>query len=223
MKFNIAIDGPSAAGKSTIADLLAKKYDLVKLDTGAMYRCVGYLINLNQIDVDNEAEVLKVFEDFDLDIKTDGTIILNDNIINEQIRNDKISMLASKASKHEKVREKLVALQQTIAKSKGYVLEGRDIGTVVLPDALIKIYLEADLSIRAKRRYKEYVENNMDVDYQSIEDDIKKRDFQDINREHSPLKKADDATVVDVSYLTLDQVVEKISNIIDKKLGELHD
>ncbi len=223
MKFNIAIDGPSAAGKSTIADLLAKKYDLVKLDTGAMYRCVGYLINLNQIDVDNEAEVLKVFEDFDLDIKTDGTIILNDNIINEQIRNDKISMLASKASKHEKVREKLVAFQQTIAKSKGYVLEGRDIGTVVLPDALIKIYLEADLSIRAKRRYKEYVENNMDVDYQSIEDDIKKRDFQDINREHSPLKKADDATVVDVSYLTLDQVVEKISNIIDKKLGELHD
>ncbi len=223
MRFNIAIDGPSAAGKSTIATLLASKYNLVKLDTGAMYRCVGYLIDKNDIDVENEEEVLKIFENFDLNIKTDGTIILNGSNINEQIRNDKISMLASMASKHEKVREKLVSLQQTIAKSKGYVLEGRDIGTVVLPDALIKIYLEADLSIRAKRRYKEYVENNMDVDYQSIEDDIKKRDFQDINREHSPLKKADDATVVDVSYLTLDQVVEKISNIIDKKLGEFHD
>ncbi len=223
MRFNIAIDGPSAAGKSTIATLLASKYNLVKLDTGAMYRCVGYLIDKNDIDVENEEEVLKIFENFDLNIKTDGTIILNGSNINEQIRNDKISMLASMASKHEKVREKLVSLQQTIAKSKGYVLEGRDIGTVVLPDALIKIYLEADLVIRAKRRYKEYVENNMDVDYQSIENDIRKRDFQDINRKHSPLKKADDAIVVDVSFLSLDQVVEKISNIIDKKLGEFHD
>lgn len=223
MKFNIAIDGPSAAGKSTIAQLLADKYNLIKIDTGAMYRCVGYLINQKDLDVENEASVLKVFEDFDLDIKVNGDIFLNDMLMNDKIRNDKISMLASKASKHEKVREKLVALQQEMALSKGYVLEGRDIGTVVLPDALIKIYLEADLDIRAQRRYDEYVENNMNVEYKEIKDDIEKRDFQDINREHSPLKKAKDASVVDVSYLTIDKVVEEISNIIDRKLGEYHD
>lgn len=223
MKFNIAIDGPSAAGKSTIAQLLADKYNLIKIDTGAMYRCVGYLINQKDLDVENETSVLKVFEDFDLDIKVNGDIFLNDMLMNDKIRNDKISMLASKASKHEKVREKLVALQQKMALSKGYVLEGRDIGTVVLPDALIKIYLEADLDIRAQRRYDEYVENNMNVEYKEIKDDIEKRDFQDINREHSPLKKAKDASVVDVSYLTIDKVVEEISNIIDRKLGEYHD
>ena len=128
-------------------------------------------------------------------------------------------MLASTVSKHLKVREKLVSLQQEIAKNKGYILEGRDIGTVVLKDALVKIYLEADVNIRAKRRYNEYIDKNMQVDFKSIEDDIKKRDYQDINREHSPLKKADDAVAVDVSYLTIDEVVEKISNINDKKLG----
>lgn len=220
MKFNIAIDGPSAAGKSTIAQLLADKYNLIKLDTGAMYRCVGYLINEKKLDVENEQAVLSIFNDFNLNIKANGEIFLNDVKVNDKIRNDKISMLASTASKHEKVRERLVALQQDIAKSKGYVLEGRDIGTVVLPDALIKLYLEADVTIRAQRRYKEYVEKAMSVDLKAIEADIKKRDYQDINREHSPLKKADDAIVVDVSYLTIDEVIEKISNIIDKKLGE---
>ncbi|NLC54781.1 MAG: (d)CMP kinase [Erysipelothrix sp.] len=220
MKFNVAIDGPSAAGKSTIAELIADKYNLIKIDTGAMYRCVGYLINEKNIDVNDEAAVLTVFNDFDMDIKVDGTILLNNIVMNEKIRNDKISMLASTVSKHLKVREKLVSLQQEIAKNKGYILEGRDIGTVVLKDALVKIYLEADVNIRAKRRYNEYIDKNMQVDFKSIEDDIKKRDYQDINREHSPLKKADDAVAVDVSYLTIDEVVEKISNIIDKKLGE---
>ena len=220
MKFNIAIDGPSAAGKSTIAQLLADKYNLIKLDTGAMYRCVGYLINEKNLDAEDEESVLSIFKDFDLNIKANGEIFLNNVKVNDKIRNDKISMLASTASKHEKVREKLVGLQQEIAKSKGYVLEGRDIGTVVLPDAFIKLYLEADVSIRAQRRYNEYMQKSMSVDLKAIEEDIKKRDYQDINRKHSPLKKADDAIVVDVSYLTIDEVIEKISNIIDIKLGE---
>lgn len=223
MKFNIAIDGPSAAGKSTIAQLLADKYNLIKLDTGAMYRCVGYLIKELNLDVEDEDSVLNVFDNFDLEIKADETIILNNKVINDKIRNDAISMLASRASKHQKVREKLVSLQQDIAKSKGYILEGRDIGTVVLPDALIKIYLEADVSIRAERRYKEYMEKDMEVKFKDIEDDIKKRDHQDINRKHSPLKKAKDASVIDVSYSTINEVIENISNIIDKRLGEFHD
>lgn len=223
MKFNIAIDGPSAAGKSTIAQLLAEKYNLIKLDTGAMYRCVGYLIKEKKLDVETEKSVLKVFDNFDLDIKADGTITLNNKMMNKKIRNDEISMLASKASKHEKVREKLVSLQQDIAKSKGYILEGRDIGTVVLKDALVKIFLEAKVTIRAERRYKEYIEKNMDVNFSDIENDIKERDYQDINRKHSPLKKAKDAIVVDVSYLNIDEAIKEISDIIDKKLGEYHD
>lgn len=223
MKFNVAIDGPSAAGKSTISKLIAKKFDLIKLDTGAMYRCVGYLVDKNNLNVEDEASVLKVFDNFDLDIKNDGSITLNNVLMNDKIRNDKISMLASKASKHLKVREKLVSLQQEIAKSKGYILEGRDIGTVVLPDALVKIYLEADVKVRAKRRYQEYLEKNMQVDYKDIEADIRQRDFQDINRENSPLKKADDANVVDVSDLNIEEVVNEISKIIQKKLGEFYD
>lgn len=223
MKFNIAIDGPSAAGKSTIAKLLATKYNLIKIDTGAMYRCVGYLINDLDLDVEDEVEVLKVFDNFNLDLTSDGKIFLNDIEVSDKIRNDNISLLASRASRHPKVREKLVSLQQVMAKNKGYILEGRDIGTVVLPDALIKIYLKADVEVRAHRRYLEYFEKNMDVEYQMIEDDIRKRDFTDINREHSPLKKAKDAKVVDVSHLSIEEVVSKISNIIDDKLGEFHD
>lgn len=223
MKFNIAIDGPSAAGKSTIATLIADKYNLVKLDTGAMYRCVGYLIEKNNLIVEDEESVMTVFNNFDLDIKTDGSIILNNEVLNEKIRNDKISMLASSASQHEKVRAKLVSIQQEMAKSKGYILEGRDIGTVVLPDALIKIYLEADVGVRAQRRHAEYIKKGMDVDLSLIEDDIRKRDYQDTNREHSPLKKAEDAISVNATNLNIEEVVAEISNIIDKKLGELHD
>lgn len=223
MKFNVAIDGPSAAGKSTIAALIAQKYNLIKLDTGAMYRCVGYLIDKNNLDVEDEEAVMKVFDFFDLNIDVDGRIILNNEVLNEKIRNDKISMLASSASKHKKVRAKLVKIQQEMAKTKGYILEGRDIGTVVLPDALVKIYLEADVGIRAQRRYAEYVKKGLDVDLRLIEDEIRKRDYQDINREHSPLKKAEDAQVVNATNLNVAEVVAEISSIIDKKLGELHD
>lgn len=223
MKFNIAIDGPSAAGKSTIANLLAEKYNLVKLDTGAMYRAVGYLVKQNKLDVDNEASVLSVFDNLDLHYLADGTMVLNGEVIADQIRNDEISLLASSASKHLRVREKLVKLQQEIAKSKGYVLEGRDIGTVVLPDAFIKIYLEGDVKVRAKRRHAEYILNGLEVSLADIEADIRKRDHQDINREHSPLKKALDAYVVDVTNLNIDEVITAISEIVDKKLGVKND
>lgn len=223
MKFNIAIDGPSAAGKSTIANLIAKKYNLVKLDTGAMYRAVGYLVYKNNLDVEDEESVLSVFNNLRLHYLEDGTMVLNDEVINDQIRNDNISLLASSASKHLKVREKLVKLQQDIASDLGYVLEGRDIGTVVLPNALVKVYLEGDVSVRAARRHAEYINKGLDVDLSDIEADIKKRDHQDINREHSPLKKADDAIAIDVTNLNIDEVILAISQIIDEKLGVIND
>ncbi len=221
--FNIAIDGPSAAGKSTIADLIAKKYNLIKLDTGAMYRIVGYLVDLNDLNVNDEEEVLTVFENMDLHVAQDGSMTLNGKLITDEIRNDKISMLASTASKHLGVRERLVKLQQDIAASQGYILEGRDIGTVVLPDAIVKIYLEANSDVRAKRRYDEYVAKGQEIDFDVLKEDIEKRDYQDKNREHSPLKQAEDAVLLDVSYLTIDEVVCEISKIIDEKIGGKHD
>lgn len=217
--FNVAIDGPSAAGKSTIAQLIASKYNLVKLDTGAMYRIVGLLVFNNNLDVEDENEVLSVFNNMDLDVKTNGDMYLNGKLVSDEIRNDNISMLASTASKHMKVRERLVKLQQEISKSGGYLLEGRDIGTVVLPDALVKIFLEADSDVRAKRRYDEYISKNIEVNYEDIREDIEKRDYQDKNREHSPLVQAEDAVLLDVTNLSIDEVVEAISNIIDSKVG----
>lgn len=221
--FNIAIDGPSAAGKSTIADLIAKKYQLIKLDTGAMYRIVGYLVDKNNLDVEDESAVLTVFDDMDLKVMHDGSMILNGNVVKDEIRNDKVSMLASSASKHLGVRERLVKLQQDIASQQGYILEGRDIGTVVLPDALVKIYLEADVDVRAKRRYEEYISKGSDVSYDDIYEDIQKRDYQDKNREHSPLKQADDAILIDVSQLDIEGVVSAISEIVDRKIGGNND
>lgn len=221
--FNIAIDGPSAAGKSTIADLIAEKYNLVKLDTGAMYRIIGYLVMKNNLDVNNEESVMSIFENLDLKVDEKGQMILDGKIVSDEIRNDEVSMMASLASKHLGVREKLVLLQQEIAKNKGYILEGRDIGTVVLPNALVKIYLEADVDVRAKRRYDEYIKRGSDVDYADIREDIAKRDYQDKNREHSPLKQAKDAVLLDVSDLDIAGVVEAISEIVDNKIGDLND
>lgn len=221
--FNIAIDGPSAAGKSTIADLIADKYELIKLDTGAMYRIVGYLVDKNNIDVEDEQAVLTVFDHMDLKVNKDGTMVLNGSLVQDEIRNDKVSMLASTASKHLGVRERLVKLQQEIASTQGYILEGRDIGTVVLPDALVKIYLEADVDVRAKRRYDEYIAKGVDVKYEDIFDDIEKRDYQDKNRKHSPLKQAEDAILIDVSHLSIEGVVAAISEIVDHKIGGKND
>lgn len=216
--FNVAIDGPSAAGKSTISKIIANKYNLVKLDTGAMYRIVALLVSRNNLDVNSEEAVLSVFDNMDLEVMANGDMILNGALIRDEIRNDEISMLASTASKHELVRARLVKLQQDIAKDGGYLLEGRDIGTVVLKDAEVKIYLEADSEVRAQRRYDEYIANNLEVAFADIKQDIEKRDYQDKNREHSPLRQADDAVLIDVSNLSIDEVVDAISAVIDSKV-----
>ena len=216
--FNVAIDGPSAAGKSTISKIIANKYNLVKLDTGAMYRIVALLVSRNNLDVNSEEAVLSVFDNMDLEVMANGDMILNGALIRDEIRNDEISMLASTASKHELVRARLVKLQQDIAKAGGYLLEGRDIGTVVLKDAEVKIYLEADSEVRAQRRYDEYIANNLEVAFADIKQDIEKRDYQDKNREHSPLRQADDAVLIDVSNLSIDEVVDAISAVIDSKV-----
>ena len=204
-KINIAIDGPSGVGKSTIADIVADKLNYVHLDTGAMYRCVAYYV------------LKKALSDLKISFQNDH-VYLNGEDVTKEIRTNDISMMASKTSAVPMVRQKLVDLQKEIAKSKGYILDGRDICTVVLPDAEVKIFMNADAKARAQRRYDEYINKGIDADYETIYQDIIARDYQDSHRKISPLKKADDAIEIDTSHLTIDEVVDAVLNIINKEI-----
>ena len=222
MRINIAIDGPSAAGKSTIAKKCAKLLGYSHLDTGAMYRCVAYKAKKERIDLNDEEKLAEMIKNMKIDFDKNGNVYLDHEDVSQKIRTNDISMGASSVSRHLKVRECLVELQQQIAKNKGYILDGRDIGTVVLKDAELKIYLVASASARAERRIKEYIEKGIDFDRDEIIKDIERRDYQDMHREHSPLKKAEDAIEIDSSDLTIDEVVSKIKNELDR-LGVVYD
>ena len=222
MRINIAIDGPSAAGKSTIAKKCAKLLGYSHLDTGAMYRCVAYKAKKEGIDWNDEEKLAEMIKNMKIDFDKNGNVYLDHEDVSQKIRTNDISMGASSVSRHLKVRECLVELQQQIAKNKGYILDGRDIGTVVLKDAELKIYLVASASARAERRIKEYIEKGIDFDRDEIIKDIERRDYQDTHRKHSPLKKAEDAIEIDSSDLTIDEVVSKIKNELDR-LGVVYD
>ena len=219
MKINIAIDGPSAAGKSTIAKILAKTLGYVHLDTGAMYRCVGYYALQNNIDLNDEDSLASMMDQMKISFDSQGNVYINEENVSTAIRENHISMATSKISAHQKVRARLVAQQQEIAKQKGYILDGRDIGTVVLPDAELKVYMVASVEARAKRRYQEYLSKNVAADYDEIYKDIEQRDYQDMNRKTSPLRQADDAVLLDTSNLTIDEVVLAIQKLLNEKLG----
>lgn len=222
MKVNIAIDGPSAAGKSTIAKRCAAMLGYSHLDTGAMYRCVAYKALQNNISLEDEKKVIDMIDNMKISFDSEGHVYIDGSDVTLAIRTNDISMAASNVSKLLLVRERLVQLQQEIAKDKGFILDGRDIGTVVLPNAELKIYLIASSKARAKRRIKEYIEKNIPFNEQEIIDDIERRDYQDMNREHSPLKKADDAIEIDSSNLTIDEVVDKIKEELNQ-LGVQYD
>lgn len=215
MKINIAIDGPSAAGKSTIAKLLAKKLNYSHLDTGAMYRCVGYQASRSNIDTNDAAALAKMIDGMEIDFDSKGNVYINGEDVSSAIRQNQVSMLASSVSVHPEVRERLVAMQQKIAENKGYIMDGRDIGTVVLPQAELKVFMIASVDARAQRRYQEYISKGIEADYKEIYDDIEKRDYQDIHRSVSPLKKADDALELDTSDMTVEEVEEAIEKMID--------
>lgn len=215
---NIAIDGPSAAGKSTIAKYLAKTMNYVHLDTGAMYRCLAYKVLKNDIAIDDENKILELLKNTDISLKSDGSIYLDGILVNDEIRTNDISMAASNVSKLLEIREELVRRQQQMAESKGIIMDGRDIGTVVLKDAEVKIFLTASAAARAQRRHKENIEKGMDSDLILITKDIEARDYQDSHREHSPLKKAGDAIEVDTSELSIAEVVEYIEKIVKSRI-----
>ncbi|MCR4604666.1 MAG: (d)CMP kinase [Eubacterium sp.] len=216
---NIAVDGPAGAGKSSIAKLVAAKLGIVYVDTGAMYRTMAYGCLENGIDVDDEKAVSTGIMDFGIEIAYEnGTqnIFLDKKNVSTDIRQEKIGNAASKVARYTAVRERLVALQREMAKKQSVIMDGRDIGTVVLPDAELKIYLTASVDVRADRRYKELVEKGETPDLDEIKKDIEARDYQDMNRDVSPLKKADDAVEVDTSNMTIDEVVAEICSLYEK-------
>ncbi len=213
-KINIAIDGPSAAGKSTIARRLAKKLGYVHLDTGAMYRCVAFKARKLGIDWMDEAALTKMIQQTLIELKTDGTVFLDQQDVSQVIRSNEISMGASCVSMHEQVRAALVQQQQKMAENKGVIMDGRDIGTVVLKDAELKIFLTASPEARAQRRCLENAEKGLESDVQKITEEIRKRDWQDTHREHSPLIRAEDAKEVDTSNLSIDEVTEVILDLV---------
>lgn len=216
MRMNIAIDGPSAAGKSTIAKRLSKILHYSHLDTGAMYRCVAYAFKQRNINADDEEAVSAMMNDLNIHFDEDGKVFLNQKDVSLAIRTNDMSMLASKVSAYPQVRKGLVDLQRSIAANKGYILDGRDIGSVVLPDAEVKIYMVATAQARAQRRYDEYIAKGIEANYEEILKDIEQRDYQDMNRAVSPLKKCDDAIEIDTSNLTIEEVCEQIMAIINK-------
>ena len=220
MKINIAIDGPSAAGKSTIADMVARKLGYTHLDTGAMYRAVAYCADKKGVPCQEEDKIVEMIHEMDLDMLPDGRVILDGEDISEKIRTNEISMLASNVSKLEGCRKALVEMQQKICQNGGYILDGRDIGTVVLKDAPVKLYMTASAESRAQRRVLQNMEKGIEADYQTILEDIIKRDYQDMHREFSPLTKAEDAIEIDTSNESLKQTYDRVMKIIKEKLGE---
>ena len=222
MKKNIsvAIDGPSAAGKSTIAKMVAKKENFIYIDTGAMYRCVAYYCLTQKIDLNDEKAVEQAIEHIQIRLTPGNKVYLNDEDVSNQIRQDQVSLGASCVSKYQVVRSFLVDEQRKMAKAGNVILDGRDIGTVVLPNADLKIYQIASVETRAKRRYLENLERGLDADLEKIKKEIEERDYQDTHREISPLKKAEDAIELDTSSLTLEEVVEQVLTLIQKAKEE---
>lgn len=216
MAYNIAIDGPAGAGKSTIAKMVAKKMNLIYVDTGAMYRAMALFMLRNGIASDDVEGISEKCKEADISIEyEDGiqVVYLNGENVNAFLRTEEVGNMASKTSVQPAVREKLVELQQALAARKDCIMDGRDIGTCVLPGADVKVYLTASSHVRAKRRYDELTAKGEACDLEQIRLDIEERDYRDMNREHSPLKQAVDAILVDSSDMTIEEVAEKIMSL----------
>ena len=220
MSINIAIDGPAGAGKSTVARRAAEKLGFIYVDTGAMYRAMAYYFLKNRIDPENKSGIEDACADVDITITYENgeqQVLLNGENITSQLRKESVGNMASVTSALPAVRIKLTQLQKKLAASTDVVMDGRDIGTAVLPDAQMKIYLTAGTAVRAKRRYEELKAQGIDKSLESIEKDIRNRDYRDMHRDISPLCQAEDAVLVDTSDMDIETVLNTIRRIYEEK------
>lgn len=218
---SVAIDGPVGAGKSTIARAAAERLNFIYCDTGALYRAVGLFCHRNGVDMHDPSEIAMSLSDIKLEIRlVDGVqrIFLNDGDVSEEIRLPEMSMAASAVSAVPEVRAALLGLQRDIAETNNVIMDGRDIGTVVLPNADVKIFLTADPEVRAKRRYDELVAKGSGVTFEEVLSDLNKRDYNDSHRAAAPLKQAADAVLADTSELDFGQSVDLVCGIIKERL-----
>ncbi len=218
MSFVVAIDGPAGSGKGTVAKLISEKLGFINIDTGATFRCIALAMLQRDIKKEEEDKIRELLDHIDINMKPDGTILLNGEIVTNRIRENDVNALVSPIAVIKIVRDKLLEVQRKIAEGKNVVMEGRDIGTVVFPDADVKIYLDASPEERAKRRLKQNQEKGIDSSYKEVLQNIIDRDKRDSNREIAPLKQADDAIYLDSTNLSIEEVVEKITDIIKRCL-----
>ena len=219
--YSIAIDGPAASGKSTAAKGVAKALDFLYLDTGAMYRAITLYMIEKGLDTRSEEDAKSILDEVTMREDKNGHIFLNERDVTERVREEDVTKLVSYACAHKAVRERLVALQREMAKGESVVMDGRDIGTVVLPDATLKVYQVASVESRAKRRYLEELSKGKEASLEEIQKDIERRDYIDSHREHSPLRKAEDAILLDTSDLTIQEEIDAILSLFREKAGEL--
>lgn len=220
MSYCVAIDGPAGAGKSTIAKKIAKKMQLIYVDTGAMYRAMALFLLRNHVSPEDAAAIERTCEDAEIGIcyeKGQQVVYLNGENVNDLLRSEEVGKMASISSQIKSVRRKLVDLQRRLAETTDVIMDGRDIGTCVLPDADVKIYLTASSRVRAQRRFDELQEKGIACNFDEIEKDIIERDRRDMTREESPLMKAEDAIEVDTSDMSIEQVIATIIRICEEK------
>ena len=213
----VAVDGPAGSGKGTVTKRIEKELGFLNLDTGATYRCVALQTLKENVDLKDEEKIIKIANDIDIKIDNTGDkdiVLLNGEDVSRDIRTKEVTSIVSQISSIIPVREKMVEVQRSLAIGKNVIVEGRDICTVVFPNADVKIYLDASEEVRAKRRFEENKQNGIDNTYEEVLENVKMRDYNDMHKKFGALKRADDAIVVDSSNLTIDEVVEKIKDII---------
>ncbi len=213
----VAVDGPAGSGKGTVTKKIEEELGFLNLDTGATYRCVALQTLREGVKIENEDEIVRIANDIDIKIDNTGNkdiILLNGEDVSKEIRTKEVTAIVSQVSSIIPVREKMVEVQRNLAKGKNVIVEGRDIGTVVFPNADIKIYLDASEEIRAKRRYEENKQNGIDITYEEVLENVKMRDYNDMHKKVGALKKADDAVVIDSTELSIEEVVDKIKELI---------
>lgn len=214
MSFVVAIDGPAGAGKGTITKQVAQKLNLVNVDTGATFRCVALNMLKENVGLDEEEKIEKILEKIEIEMQPNGEIFLNGENVTHKIRENDVNNFVSPVSAIKIVRAKLLEIQRKIAEGKNVIMEGRDIGTAVFPNADVKIYLDATPEERAKRRVLQNKEKGIETSYEEVLENIKDRDYRDSNREIAPLRKAEDAIYIDSSDMTIEEVVDKVIDII---------